>query len=122
VSYINSPPCQRLEQSKSRFPKSLQQYNPAAQRAAFDYFSLITHSNTALNEHTILFEGYSVQRVQAITLNTTAFPHREANLPIAPVSIHKSGDQRLEAEAVKFGEKLREIIFQGSNQKENIIC
>ena len=114
----DSPPCQKAGLSHIRFPVDLQQYNPIAQRDAFDHFSSVTHVNTALNNSLFLFEGYSVQGVQSIPSDSTAFPHREANLLVAPVVTHEPGDKRLEAEALQFGETLREIIFQGSGERE----
>jgi hypothetical protein len=113
-----SPVCQKVGLSHIRFPVDSQQYNPDAQRAAFNYFSSATHPNIVLNESIIFSEAYSVQGVRAIPSVTPAFPHREANLLVAPVAIHEPGIKGLGAEAFKLGENSREIIFQGSGHKE----
>lgn len=113
-----SPICQKTGNFYIRFPVDLQQYNPIAQRAAFDHFSTMTHINTALNGSACVFEGYSVDGVKSISSNSTAFPHREANILAAPAAIYEAGDEGLEAEAFQFGTHLRGIFFQGSGQKE----
>ncbi|KAJ5211730.1 FAD binding domain-containing protein [Penicillium cinerascens] len=79
---------------------------------------MATDSPPSLNNSFFLFEGYSVQGVQSIPSDSTAFPHREANLLVAPVVTYEPGDKKLESEAFQFGETLREIIFQGSDEKE----
>lgn len=113
-----SPICQKTGKYYIRFPVDLHQYNPIAQRAAFNHFSNITHINKALNGSTCVFEGYSVHGVKSIPSSSTAFPHRAANILAAPAAIYEAGDEGLEAEAFQFGNQLREMLFQGSGQKE----
>ncbi|KAL1969230.1 hypothetical protein VTN77DRAFT_484 [Rasamsonia byssochlamydoides] len=113
-----SPPCQKAGLVNIRFPVNMQRYNVTTQRLAFDTFSTIAHQTPALNNSLFLFEGYAVQGVQAIPAESTAFPHREDNLIVAPLIIYAPAGPALDAEAIAFGRGLRQIIFTGSGETE----
>ncbi|KAJ5629512.1 hypothetical protein N7528_003169 [Penicillium herquei] len=114
----DSPPCQKSGLANVRFPVDLQTYNPTTQRLAFDTFSNFTQRFPAFNNSLFLFEGYSLQGVQSIDDESTAFAHREANLLVAPLIIYQPTDKERDAQGMEFGENLRQIVFQGSGQDE----
>ncbi|KAJ5713440.1 uncharacterized protein N7483_010621 [Penicillium malachiteum] len=114
----DSLPCQKAGLVNARFPVDLQSYNPTTQRLAFDTFSNFTQKFPAFNNSLFLFEGYSLQGVQSIEDESTAFPHREGNLLVAPLIIYQPTDKERDAQGVTFGENLRQIVFRGSGQDE----
>ncbi|GAD92299.1 FAD binding domain-containing protein [Paecilomyces variotii No. 5] len=114
----DAPPCQKANLSNIRFPVDIQNYNPAAQRSSIDTFSRVTRENPALNQSFCMFEGYSLKGVQEIPAESTAFPHREANLLIALVVVYEGSGSTRDEEARVFGESLRHIIFEGSDQEK----
>lgn len=114
----DSPPCQKAGLVNIRFPVDLPKYNPVAQHAAFDTFSSVTRKNPALNNSLFLFEGYSLQGVQDILAESTAFPHREGRLLVSPLVIYEPADENHNLEARAFGESLRQIVFQESGQEK----
>lgn len=101
-----------------RFPIDLEEYNITAQRIAMDTFSNYTHQNTAYNGSRILFEGYSLQGVQAVDPNSTAFAHRQGHLLASPIVNLKSLDAGPDEVGRQFGEGLRQILFEGSGQED----
>ena len=111
-----SLPCQHAGLANARFPVDLQTYDPPSQRLAFDIFSNFTQKFPAFNNSLFLFEGYSLQGVQNIESDSTAFPHREGNLLVAPLIIYEPGDKAREAQGIRFGEYLRQIVYHGSGQ------
>ncbi|KAJ5655136.1 hypothetical protein N7507_007086 [Penicillium longicatenatum] len=114
----DSLPCRKADLANARFPVDLQSYNPTAQRFAFDTFSNFTQKFPAFNNSLFLFEGYSLQGVQEIEDDSTAFSHREANLLVSPLIIYQPTDKRRDAQGMKFGEYLRQVVYHGSGQDE----
>lgn len=55
-------------------------YNVPALREAFDILSESIASDTALGASFAMLEGYSVQAVQAVPAESSAFPHRDLRL------------------------------------------
>ena len=78
----------------------------------------MTHSNPALAYSFFLFEGYSLQGVKSVPADSTAFPHQDANLLVAPVVVYEPAGEGLDSEALEFGESLRNIVFEASDQKK----
>ncbi|KKK12152.1 hypothetical protein ARAM_007442, partial [Aspergillus rambellii] len=96
---IDSPVCMKTGLASMRFPVDLQRYNPLVQRATYDIFSSVTHQNPALNNSMFLWEGYSLQGVQSIPAESTAYPNRAGNLLVSPVityepSVHHGSGQK----------------------------
>ncbi|KAL1851955.1 hypothetical protein Plec18170_006258, partial [Paecilomyces lecythidis] len=114
----DAPPCQKANLSNVRFPVDIQKYNRTAQRSAIDIFSRVTRENPALNQSFCMFEGYSLQGVREIPAESTSFPPREAKLLIAPVVVYEGSGSTRDEEAREFGESLRDVIFQGSEQEK----
>ncbi|PTU20486.1 hypothetical protein P175DRAFT_0217630 [Aspergillus ochraceoroseus IBT 24754] len=115
---IDSPVCMKTGLASMRFPVDLQRYNPLVQRATYDIFSSVTHQNPALNNSMFLWEGYSLQGVQSIPAESTAYPNRAGNLLVSPVITYEPSGLEREIEARAFGESLRQIVHHGSGQKE----
>jgi hypothetical protein len=114
----DSPVCQNAGLTSLRFPVDLQSYDPAAQRKVFDTFASVTHQQSEFYNSLFLFEGFSLQGVQAIPADSTAFPHRQGNLLVSPVVIYAPAGASLDRKAKDFGEQLRNIVFDASGQQE----
>lgn len=113
-----SPPCQKVGLVNTRFPIDLDIYNPEAMRKAYDLFASVTQATPALNGSLFLYEGYSLQGVQAIPSESTAYPYRDNTLLLAPLIIYPPGGPELEKTAEKLGKDLRDILHEGSGQYE----
>lgn len=103
-----------------RFPVNVQNYNIQAQREVYDLFAKGTSETPEFSNSYIMFEGYPVHGVKSIPSESSAFPHRDDNILIAPVVTYdnKTNDPELDAKANAFGEKLRQTLFAASGQKE----
>lgn len=86
-------------------------------REAYDSFATLMQDVPAFNTSFFLLEGYSVQAVQSVLANSTAFPHRGDTLLLSPV-IYYAPDSSLDARAVEAGRELRQILHNGSNRAE----
>ncbi|RYC58252.1 hypothetical protein CHU98_g7969 [Xylaria longipes] len=114
----DAPPCQKAGLVNIRFPIDLQTYNVAAQRKVYDLFASTTKTTPALNGSLFLFEGHSLDGVKAIPSDQTAFPNRAANLLVSPLLSYAPSTPALDKTAADLGERLREILYKGSGQKE----
>lgn len=115
---LESPPCQKVGLVNTRFPIDLDTYNIQAQRKIYDLFASTLEEIPALNGSLILFEGYSLQGVQAVPEESTAVPFRENHLLVAPLLLYKAENKKLDEQSRKLGEKLRDILFRASGKKE----
>jgi hypothetical protein len=99
---------------------NLQTYNIPAQRAVFDLFAKTTKETPQFNGSLFLFEGYSLEGVQAIPADSTAFSQRAAHLLVAPLIIYQDDptNPSLDTEAKAFGEELRQTLFKASGQSQ----
>lgn len=113
-----SPPCQKVGLVNTRFPIDLKIYNTEAMRKVYDLFASTTQEIPALNGSLFLYEGYSLQGVQAIPSESTAYPYRDDTLLLAPLIIYPPGGPELEKTAATLGEDLRQILHEGSGQSE----
>ncbi|KAI0376618.1 FAD binding domain protein [Hypomontagnella monticulosa] len=114
----NSPPCQKLGMVNARFPIDLDAYSPAAQRKVYDLFASATQETPALNGSFFLFEGYSLQGVQAVPSESTAYPFRSDKLLIAPVMSYVPAGPELDQKAMKLGNDLRRILHEATGREE----
>jgi hypothetical protein len=98
----------------------VQNYNLQAQREVYDIFIKEASEKPEFSNSCIMFEGYLVHGVKSIPSESSAFPHRNDNILIAPVVTYdnKTNDPGLDAIAQAFGEKLRKTLFAASGQKE----
>ncbi|KAI1733493.1 FAD binding domain protein [Xylaria scruposa] len=113
-----SPPCQKAGLVNIRFPIDLPEYNIAAQRDIYDLFASTIKTTPALNGSLFLFEGYSLEGVQAVPNYKTAFPNRAGNLLVSPLLTYAPDTPELDEIATDLGRRLRQILYKGSGQKE----
>lgn len=71
-----------------------------------------------MNGSLYLFEGYSLQGVQAVPTESSAYPFREDKLLQAPLIIYKQDGPALQKKAEKLGEDLRQIVYRGTGRNE----
>jgi hypothetical protein len=116
----SAPASKKIGLSYIRFPVNVQNYNIKAQREAFDIFASVTKENPEFGQSFFMFEGYSLDAVKSIPDESTAFPHRQDSIIAFPIVVYanKLADPALDAKALAFGEKLRQIIWSGSGQSE----
>ena len=112
------PTCSRGGLNKIRFPIDLETYNVEAMRQMYDLFASNTQDTPAFNGSVILYEGYSVQGVQAVPSDSTAFPFRGDNLLLAPMINYAPGGPELDEQAAQLGTDLRQILYEGSGRSE----
>lgn len=98
-----------------RFPIDFQNYNLHAMRQVYDLFNQKMQDNPALNNSMFALESYSVQGVQAVRAETTAFALREDTILVSPF-IAYSPDPSLDGEARAWGEQMRQIIHNASGR------
>lgn len=76
---MNSPMCQDGH-TNMQFPFGLKEHNITAVRQIWDYYSNVTTVQPVYNQSIVVFEAYSLEGVQAVDPDTTAFPHRTDHL------------------------------------------
>ncbi|KAI0108551.1 FAD binding domain protein [Nemania sp. FL0031] len=114
----DAPPCQKAGLVNIRFPIDLKVYSPEAQRDVYELFAQATQETPALNNSLFLFEGYSVQGVQAVPSDKSAFPFRADNLLLAPLLTYAPDGPDLDKKAADLGESIRQTLFKASGLKE----
>lgn len=110
-------PCQKTGAMNPRFPIYLETYNLTAQRIAYEAFAEGIRGTSPFNYSYFMFDGYSTQGVKSIDAESAAFAHREQNVLIAPLITYTPGDAELDKAAAKLGNKLRQILHEGSGRK-----
>jgi len=113
-----SPPCQKDGLVNPRFPIYLESYNVPAQKQAYDVFASGANGTSAFNGSIFMFEGYSMEGVQAIESNSTAFAFRSENLLAAPLITYAPAGSERDQEAAQFGEQLRQILHEASGRMD----
>lgn len=106
--------CQDLGLMEMRFPVDLMTYNVSAQRQIVDILSNFTQQYPAYNNSLVLLEGYSTIGVKAVDPDTTAFPHRNANLLVSPLVVYAPSAETSEDVGRDLGDRLRQILFESS--------
>ncbi|KAK7914201.1 hypothetical protein PG985_011904 [Apiospora marii] len=107
-------PCQKTGNANPRFPIYLKQYNPQAQRKVYELFcEATTGSDARFANSLFMFEGYSMQGVQAFADDASAFAYRSDNLLVAPLLIYPPGEE-MNREARRLGNQTRQVLFEGS--------
>ncbi|KEZ42841.1 FAD-dependent oxygenase [Scedosporium apiospermum] len=115
---LDAAPCQKAGFANPRFPLYLKSYNVSAQRQAYDLFasSIGGFGSTPFSNSLFMFEGYSMQGVQAIDSQSSAFAFRQDNLLTAPLITYEPAGSQLDAQAAALGSQLRQILFEASGQ------
>ncbi|KAJ4287028.1 hypothetical protein N0V88_007792 [Collariella sp. IMI 366227] len=89
-------------------------YNLTAVRNWFDIFTEKMVTEEAFAQSFCMLEGYSVQGVQAVPADSTAFPHRGQRLLLAPIIIYDIvGNATLDKEAELWGDEMATAAFGG---------
>lgn len=110
--------CQDAGTAGLRFPVDLLEYNVTALQNAYDIFATATQETPALNGSIFLFEGYSLQGVQAVPQESTAVSYRGDRLLVAPVMVFEPDGGALDAKAISVGQEIRDAIREGTGRDE----
>ncbi|KAI0428763.1 FAD binding domain protein [Xylaria sp. FL1042] len=104
----------------SIYTKPFHRLGPLASDAAgvYDLFASATKITPALNGSLFPFEGYSLQGVKAVPNDHTAFPNRAGNLLVSSLLTYAPNSTALDKTAADLGKSLRQILYEGSGQKE----
>ncbi len=112
-------PCQNVGNSTPRFPAYLPNYNPSAMREVYDAYKNITGDpSSPYHGSLFMFEGYSMQGVQATNADSAAFAYRQDNLLTAPMLLYTPAGAARDAEAQAYGNQMRQILVDGSGRSE----
>ncbi|KAH7377538.1 FAD binding domain-containing protein [Cadophora sp. MPI-SDFR-AT-0126] len=110
-------PCSKSGNANPRFPIYLKSYSPTAQAAVYELFkNATTTPGTPFANALFMFEGYSMQGVQALSTDASAFAYREDNLLVAPLLTYKSTGPASDAVASKLGNQIRDVLYKASGQ------
>jgi hypothetical protein len=116
---LDSPPCQDFGFNNPRFPIYTKSYNTTAQRKAFDlYASAVSGIDSPYYNSIFMFEDYATAGVRARDNNATAFGFREDLILAAPLIIYEPTDAVQDAAVKDLGNKLRELIQEGTGSNE----
>lgn len=113
---LSSAPCQKAGLVNPRFPIYLQTYNVSAQKTAYDQFADAVNASSPFNASIFMFEGYSMQGVQAIESDSTAFAFRSENILAAPLITYAPAGSALDQAAAQLGEQLRQVLHAASGR------
>lgn len=102
-----------------RYPIVMDTWNPEAVRKAFDELDLAMQEHEELNNTRLLFEGYSTQAVKAVPEESTAFPHRQANL-LFSTNISFLPNAALEPIAERLGAAIRQHLLDGTEDPSKL--
>ncbi|KAK3400789.1 hypothetical protein B0T20DRAFT_459588 [Sordaria brevicollis] len=109
--------CQPKAQA-SVYGMDVDTYSLPALRSSFNTFSSMIRTLPALSNSMAYLEGYSLQAVQAVPYESTAFALRDRKLLYGfLVTYEEKGNKTLDREAVKWGEKIRDAAFGGEKKK-----
>jgi hypothetical protein len=116
---LESPPCQDFGFNNPRFPIYIKTYNTTAQRIAYDlYASAVGGADSPYTNSIFMFEDYSTTGVRAIDNSATAFGFRQDLVLAAPLIIYAPADAAQDAAVAQLGNKLRQIIQEGTGSSE----
>jgi hypothetical protein len=76
----DSPACLHGKLRFLRFPLGLKAYNITAQRKVYDHFNEVTRQNREFENSFLMFEGYPLHAVKAVSDESTAVGDRQDNL------------------------------------------
>ncbi|KAF2217071.1 hypothetical protein CERZMDRAFT_93134 [Cercospora zeae-maydis SCOH1-5] len=82
---IGAPPCAKSGPTLQRVPLALETYPIAGMHAAVDVLKSLP---TEFNRTLVILEGYSVNAVQSLSGESTAYADRPSNLLISPFITH----------------------------------
>lgn len=115
---LSSPPCQKDGLVNPRFPIYLESYNVSAQKTAYDQFASAINGASPFNGSIFMFEGYSMEGVQAIESDSTAFAFRSENILAAPLITYAPAGSALDEQARELGDQLRQVLHEASGRPD----
>lgn len=116
---LESPPCQDFGFNNPRFPIYTKSYNLTAQRLAYDaYASAVSSADSPYFNSIFMFEDYASAGIRSRDNSASAFGFREDLILAAPLIIYNSTGKAEDASVKELGEKLREIIREGTGRDE----
>lgn len=116
---MDSPPCQDVGFNLPRFPIYTKSYNTTAQKKAYElYASAVGGANSPYTNSIFMFEDYASEGIRSRAADASAFAYRDAHILAAPLIIYAPGDKAADASVKKLGNDLREIIREGTGNKE----
>ncbi|KAJ4363215.1 hypothetical protein N0V83_010335 [Neocucurbitaria cava] len=116
---LDSPPCQDFGFNNPRFPIYIKSYNVTAQKIAYDlYASAVSGANNTYTNSIFMFEDYATGGVRALDTSATAFGFRQDLILAAPLIIYEPTDKARDTAVGQLGNKLREIIREGTGSTE----
>ena len=115
---LDAPPCQKAGLANPRFPVYLSAYNATAQQELYAAFAKGTNASSPWANSLFMFEGYSMQGVEAVNSASAAYAFRDDNLLIAPLIQYTPAGQVLDQQAAQFGNQLRQILHKGSGRSQ----
>jgi hypothetical protein len=114
----SSPPCQKGALANPRFPIYLQSYNVDAQKKAYGVFANAVRGTSEFNNSIFMFEGYSMEGVQAIPYDSSAFAFRSENILAAPLINYLPAGSDLDTQVANLGNQIRDILRDGTGQND----
>jgi hypothetical protein len=116
---LASPPCQDFGFNNPRFPIYTKSYNISAQKKAYDvYASAVSGDDSPYYNSIFMFEDYATAGVRARDNSATAFGFRQDLILAAPLIIYGPSDKAKDVAVEQLGNKLREIIREGTGSNE----
>ena len=71
----------------------------------------------AFNNSLYVLESYSMPAVRTVSHDSTAYAHRDYQILASPL-LNYEPDPALDAEAAEFGEKVRQMVLEGTDSPE----
>ncbi|ORY63307.1 uncharacterized protein BCR38DRAFT_475286 [Pseudomassariella vexata] len=117
---VDDPLCSHGTQ-RMQFAADLTTYNITTNRAVFELYKEKTVAQPLFRGTIVVFESYSLQGVQSVPSENTAYPHRDDNI-IWTTVIQYDPNPDLDAEAIAWGEETRTLVHAGqaSNATLNV--
>ncbi|CAO2650808.1 Nn.00g091050.m01.CDS01 [Neocucurbitaria sp. VM-36] len=116
---LDSPPCQDFGFNNPRFPIYTKSYNVTAQKKAYElYASAVSGADNPYTNSIFMFEDYATGGVRARDTSATAFGFRQDLILAAPLIIYEPTDKARDTAVEQLGNKLREIIREGTGSNE----
>lgn len=114
---LTDGPCSKTGNANPRFPIYLKSYNTTAQKEIYDLFAdATTNSSSPFGQALFMFEGYSMQGVQAFSDDASAFAYRSDNLLVAPLLTYAPTGPDADEIANTLGNKIRDVLYAGSGE------
>jgi hypothetical protein len=110
----DAAPCAKNSPTLQRFPVALKSYPISGMRAAVN---LLQSLPVEFNSSAFILEGYSLEAVQSVPVEDTAYPDRLDNLLLSPFIAHAPGNVELERLGSMYGKEMRQMIVESSGEQ-----